>query len=729
VTDSDLTVVVHNPTGWASPVGIPQDLIEEVIDQMGAAPSADTVDGPADLVEVLAAAIADAATAAPVMPMTEDELIEAVEAGHLPEDTTFDDIARMIDRHTANAVLTALAEHGWGDVAALREERNSNAREWAAAVLEAEALREERDRLRALIDRFGTPSPGSLDVGADTMQWTAASIEAMADEWRSERDDLRATLAERTRERDARDDLSNDLHSAGRCGHPGPRCPGCVRDLDAARVERDSEVAGTERYARWLAVANTELNQARAEAEAGLADQRSIFATARKAVDDLTAERDEARAQLAARIAAVKEREAMRPVVEAAVGWYLIQYRPAQLGDAEISMALITAVERYQHPAVMVDDDEALPSMAKEVGRYRLTPVDLAEVRQLNDEMSALRRRAAALEGDAERDYSSLLDVERDHAAALATLTAERDEARAAVRVGICGATTDPVLVLPDDHRPGIGPCDLPAGHVGWHGCDQTPPPGTLGWSSRVSWMDRIPGFHVALKDSPDAPAGPAGSSEPAQQDTDGPQGGGEAEARTGLTAGAGATCDNCGSCVDRGWLVPYDTDPGSLHCHDGCDRYGIKSYPDESEPEAGHALYDGETTLPGRGGSEAGPARHREEGQQATEGRDPGVPLPGVQRMAPDVDALTGLEAAIKAACAAGLDRGWQTREDIARNVRAAAPHIERDALERAADAIEANCAIAHPDDPVKVDCPKFWAIGWLRDRARAADGAVDRG
>lgn len=372
---------------------------------------------------------------------------------------------------------------------------------------------------------------------------TAARHAAMA-ALREERDRLAAELAERTRERDARDDLSNDLHSAGRCGQPGPRCPGCViedleRDLDAARVERDSAVAGTERYARWLAVANTELNQARAEAEASLADQRSTFATARKALAaallaDRTRELDAARAQLAAR------------------------------------------------------PQEDQPHML--------------------------------------RDIISRVMAERDEARAKVERLRWSKIYRPSGRCRLCSGTENANYmhcehyVGPLEHRwvwfkPGVFGRD--------HGC------------SCGAWSDdaelACPRASETWRGAPpDAPAGPSGSSEPAQQDTDGPQGDGEAEARTGLTAGAG----------------------GGL---------------------------------------------------------------------------AAAIEAARSASCEHQYEMGLLT-PCLECRIRAAAPHIERDALERAAADLRSADTSGWPGGRgYEVEGCRDAAVAWLL--ARAVDGAVDRG
>lgn len=149
-----------------------------------------------------------------------------------------------------------------------------------------------------------------------------------------------------------------------------------------------------------------------------------------------------------------------------------------------------------------------------------------------------------------------------------------------------------------------------------------------------------------------------------------------------------------------------------------GVGRTGYQFY-DLDDVETADGPPNREDPLPGRGGGEAGPAEHRAE--EAGEGRDPNVPVPGMQGLAPDVDApptdedgTRALEAAIEAGEVAAA-RGWveanldlygtggeaalaaavqRVRTDrmlvssVGAAVRAAAPHIEREALERAADA-----------------------------------------
>lgn len=104
-----------------------------------------------------------------------------------------------------------------------------------------------------------------------------------------------------------------------------------------------------------------EMEQERDQARAELAErtrERDALLT------DLDVATDQRAAEAYRADQAEAERDAMRPVVEAAIAWHAIQHRQAQHGDGEIEDALIFAVERYQHPAVTVSADAPASPLA-----------------------------------------------------------------------------------------------------------------------------------------------------------------------------------------------------------------------------------------------------------------------------------------------------------------------------------------------------------------------------
>jgi hypothetical protein len=59
-------------------------------------------------VELVASVLGDAYGTAPAMPFTEYDVEQAMEAGHIDEDYTFDKGQAVIDRHVARVIVAAL---------------------------------------------------------------------------------------------------------------------------------------------------------------------------------------------------------------------------------------------------------------------------------------------------------------------------------------------------------------------------------------------------------------------------------------------------------------------------------------------------------------------------------------------------------------------------------------------------------------------------------------------